>query len=82
MKRLVVLCMFALVSLFSFAEMEYFRAFSLVVAKIENNQYYWSDWSECNVLISFDLDSDIIAIASDVPQAYKVVGVKNNGRPV
>ena len=56
-----------------------FRTTSYAQATVYNGRYYWGDWESSNMLVTINLDTDIIKVYSPRTQVYKVYGTYNNG---
>ena len=71
MKKLflgILMLLFSVTTLF--AQVINFKATSFAFKEIG---YQWSDWSRCNILITFNLKTDKVVIYSNSIQIYKVL---------
>lgn len=83
MKKLLVLLIFGF-ALSSKAQIQYYKTTAYAYAKIYNNKYYWSDWYNSNIVLTINLNNDVITIYSPKIQSYKVykVGSIENNRTI
>lgn len=56
-----------------------YRTTSYAHANIYNGRYYWSDWEDSNMLVTINLNKEVITIYSPRTQIYRVFGTYNNG---
>lgn len=54
------------------AQIQYYKSTAFAEAKIYNGTYYWSDWQSSNIVITLNLNTDVITIYSPKTQVYKV----------
>lgn len=57
---------------FSHAQIQYYKTTSFAEAKIYNGKYYWGDWQSSNLVLTINLNTDVITIYSLNTQIYKV----------
>lgn len=59
------------------AQVQYYKTTAFAEAKIYNGTYYWSDWQSSNLVMTFNLNTDVITIYSPKTQVYKVYKTGN-----
>lgn len=57
---------------FSHAQIQYYKTTSFAEAKIYNGKYYWGDWQPSDMVLTINLNTDVITIYSPKTQIYKV----------
>ena len=67
----ILLMIFGFVT-FSHAQIQYYKTTSFAEAKIYNGKYYWGDWQSSNLVLTINLNTDVITIYSLKTQIYKV----------
>lgn len=78
MKKFLILflMMFSFV-ISSNAQVQYYKTTAFAEAKVYNGTYYWGDWQSSNLVITFNLNTDVITIYSPKTQVYKVYKTGN-----
>ena len=51
---------------------QYYKTTSFAEAKIYNGKYYWGDWQSSDMVLTINLNTDVITIYSLKTQIYKV----------
>ena len=69
MKRLMLMMLFSLISLTTFAQTEWFTATEFAI-KVDNE---WSDWIDCDVSVKIDIGNDKVTIYSNEVQIYRII---------
>lgn len=59
------------------AQIQYYKTTAFAEAKIYNGTYYWGDWQSSSLVITFNLNTDVITIYSPKTQVYKVYKTGN-----
>ncbi len=59
------------------AQVQYYKTTAFAEAKIYNGTYYWGDWQSSSLVITFNLNTDVITIYSPKTQIYKVYKTGN-----
>ena len=59
------------------AQIQYYKTTSFAEAKIYNGTYYWGDWQSSNMVLTINLNTDVITIYSPKTQVYKVYKTGN-----
>lgn len=71
MKKIILGIILALfMSVPSFSQVINFKATSVAIKEVG---YKWSDWQKCDILITFNLNTDKVVIYSRSIQIYKVI---------
>ena len=75
MKKFLIVALLSLVSMFSYAEDQWYLATSYAYRYVNSygNWTSWTDWLNCSVNIRFDLDDDVITVYSERTQVYVVI---------
>ena len=69
MKRLMLMMLFSLMSLTTFAQTEWFTATEFAI-KVDNE---WSDWIDCDISVKIDIGNDKVTIYSNEVQIYRII---------
>ena len=77
MKKFLVLFMMFSFVISSNAQIQYYKTTAFAEAKIYNGTYYWGDWQSSSLVITFNLNTDVITIYSPKTQVYKVYKTGN-----
>lgn len=49
------------------------RARSMAIAEVVDSNYTWGEWTDCNISVIFDSDTETIKIMSQVSQTYRLL---------
>jgi len=73
MKKILLTFLMCLLAISAKSEIYTYVGTSYAVAKVtRHNNYHWSDWYECDVLIVIDTERKMVGIDSYEPQIYKI----------
>lgn len=61
----------------SHAQIQYYKTTSFAEAQIYNGKYYWGDWKPSDMVLTINLNTDVITIYSPKIQIYKVYKTGN-----
>ncbi len=85
MKKLVlsILIIFGF-AISSKAQIQYYKTTACAFANIYNGKYHWGEWQSSDMVLTINLNNDVITIYSPKIQIYKVykVGQIENGKTV
>ena len=79
MKKILFILMMLLSFTVASAQIQNYRTTAFAYATVNNGNYNWSDWEKSNIIITIDLNRDVITIYSPSKQVYYVYNVANNG---
>lgn len=85
MKKLLILILIVFgFTISSKAQIQYYKTTAYAFANIYNGKYHWSEWQSSDIVITINLNNDVITIYSPKIQAYKVykVGPIENGKTI
>lgn len=82
MKKWLCILMLMLTSVVSMAQVQTYRTTQFAIATVNTytGKYVWGDWEKSDILITINLDTDVIIIYSPKKQVYFVTGTYNNGQ--
>lgn len=72
MKKFIMLFAFLLSVVVANAQIQYYRSTAYAQANVYNGRYVWGSWESSNMMITFNLSTDVITIYSPHTQVYRV----------